>query len=156
MDELSADTKSVLVKLIGFCETLSDALHPRRNVNRTAGGSSFATEEAKVDTSFVSALYSAYSDLLRRPDNNANSTVAKIFGVVGFLTPVASKNVLLESSVRGRRPKSNSTLSDVLKAPSIVQKAFLTSFPEKAAASRQVRRVAGALLLSNRMEGIYG
>nr|BDV50172.1 MAG: wsv360-like protein [Chiromantes dehaani nimavirus] len=155
MDKLSSDTKSTLVKLVGFCETLSDALsvrHARRRINKTSGGAAFSSEEAKVDASFVSAVYMAYSDLRKRSEFSDNETVAKIFGDMRFASaPV----VLPETSIKGPRPKRNSTLADVLEAPSTIHKSFITSFSEKSAASGQVRRAGGSMLTDNRMVNVY-
>ena len=149
MSELSPATKSLLVKLVGFCETLSNALSIRHARRQTPGGATFLSEEDKVDASFVSALYMAYSDLRKKSEFNDN--VAKIFGDMGFASPVAPHNALLETSVMGPRPKTNSTLADVLEAPSTIHKSFMTSFSEKSAASGQVKRAGGSLLTGNRM-----
>nr|AKS10599.1 wsv360-like protein [Metopaulias depressus WSSV-like virus] len=158
MDELSSATKSKLVKLVGFCKTLSDALsvrHARRRINRTTGGVAFSSEEAKVDASFASALYTAYSNLRKRSEFNDSETVAKIFGDMRFASPVVPPDALLETSVKGPRPKRNSTLADVLEAPSTIHKSFMTSFSEKSAASGQVRRAGGSMLMGNRMVNVY-
>ena len=163
MAELSPETKSLLVKLVGFCGTVNDALSTRYvSASRILRQRRVAAdaEETKLDVSFITSLFSAYRDLRRKTELYRESeTVAQIFGRMSagdYSSASASKAVMVSESARGPRPKRNSTLEDVLQAPSTVHKTFLVSYPEKAAATRQVKRAGGAVLFNNRMEVVYG
>nr|BDT63071.1 MAG: wsv360-like protein [Trachysalambria curvirostris nimavirus] len=155
MESLENRTKSILVKLLEFCETVSDAMnarHARRRINMSAGGTAFTKAEAKVDASFVSALYSAHIRL--RKDSDLNDE-----GYLAWMLDKRSLAASNDSSIHDARvplPKRSSTLLDILKAPSSVHKSFMTSFSERAAASRQVMREGGALLSSDRLASVYG
>nr|BDT62662.1 MAG: wsv360-like protein [Metapenaeus ensis nimavirus] len=156
MKDLDLETKTKLANLVGFCESVSDAMkarHARRKINMTSGGKAFASEEAKADASFVTALYSAYTNLRRDSELNSDETVARIFR---NLSSAASIPVsALEVSRRTPLPKRSSTLLDVLEGPSSVHKSFMTSFSERAAATKQVSREGGALLSGDQLSGVY-
>ena len=132
-ENLSPEVKSKLVALVDFCEIISKTFNIRQvrrrlNMDRTS-------EDEKLDASFVSALYLAYKDFRKKKFGNNEALAA-------FFDDIKPHNKVLKttSMTEVMYPKRNSTLTDVLEAPSSIQKSFMKSFSEKSAASRQVKR----------------
>nr|AYV99295.1 wssv142 [White spot syndrome virus] len=148
MNELNDETKSLLVKLVGFCGTVSDALGSRHvsSIRRVQN-----EEDKKLDRSFVTSLYSAYRDLRKKTElYRETDTINKLFGHQNFMSYESSmlkRTSLVHDAVSGPRPRRYSTLEDVLEAPSTVHKSFMVSYPERAAASRRVKRAGLQLWL---------
>nr|BDT63125.1 MAG: wsv360-like protein [Sicyonia whispovirus] len=162
MENLSQEARTLMIKLVGFCETLANAMsdhHAARKVRRITGGGAYLNEEAKTDANFIVAVYSAYSKLRSdaQAQHGSERAMTEVFGLLGApALAIITDSGLSGNASRGPGRKRRSTLRDVLHAPSSVQKSLMVSYTEKAAATTQVRREGGALLASDRLKDVYG